>query len=49
MTSWFYFLALGISLFFVLAIFVIFICAFIIYYQVEKSVVETNEAGERNE
>ena len=49
MSNWFYFLALGISLFFVLAILLIFISAFIIYYRVENTLINSSDAGEDNE
>lgn len=49
MTSWFYFMALGISLFFVVAILLIFVCSFIIYYRVEDSVVDNDQVGEVDE
>lgn len=48
MNNWFYFLAIGISLFFVLAFIIIFICHFIIYFNVENTVLKINHKHQKH-
>ena len=46
MTNWFYFLALSI---FLLAFIVMFICAFVIYFNVENTVINKKGKKAKNE
>lgn len=49
MTNWFYFLALSISGIFLLDFIVMFICAFVIYFNVENTVINKKGKKTKNE
>ncbi|QQP28654.1 hypothetical protein [Lactobacillus ultunensis] len=48
MTNWFYFLAIGITLIFIISFIVIFICAMQIYYNVERTLIKSKR-NKKNE